>query len=427
MKSNIVYFGLFYMFLFVITISSCVKEKSNSEIPTCRITSPTNGQEIVKGETVIISVDTDDITSNILEVRFFIDGIGKTSVTSFPYNYEWNTSTDNLGNHTIKASSIDSGGEVNTDEITVLLVDAIVVGNIPIANFSANAISGESPLVVTFSDLTSNNPTSWNWSFGDGSTSNEQNPEHTFDTDGSYTVSLIATNNEGADTLVKANYISVGNNGGGNGEPCPGTPTVTDVDGNTYNTVLIGNQCWMKENLRVGMRINGAENMLDDDVVEKYCYDDDLANCETYGGLYQWVEMMNYTNQEGAQGICPSGWHIPSDQDWKNMEMYLGMSQTEANAPDWRGDDEGDKLKTTTGWLDGGNGTNSSGFTALPSGYRAGEDSGFEALGNSAFWWTSTPFSDVQTWYRSVGPYVSKIQRTYNYNGSGISVRCIKD
>ena len=424
---NIRLLSSFFLIISVLSFYSCTKEKTANTGPTCRITAPKNGDEFVSGETVVISVETDDISSNIVEVRFFVDGIGKSSVSSFPFNYEWNTTNVSIGSHVLKASAIDYSGAYNSDEITVHIADGIIVNDGPICNFTANIVSGTAPVTINFSDQSTNNPTNWKWGFGEGTTSTLQNPSITYNSDGNYTVSLIVSNENGSDTLTKYNYIVVGSGGGGNGDPCPGTPTVTDVDGNTYNTVLIGSQCWMRENLRVGMRINGAENMLDDGVIEKYCYDDDLTNCDTYGGLYQWAEIMNYTTQEGTQGICPGGWHIPSDQDWKNMEMHLGMSEAQANAPDWRGDDEGSKLKTVSGWLEGGNGTNSSGFTAIPSGYRAGEDNGFASLDNSAYWWTSTPYSDVQTWYRSVGPYVSKIQRTYNYNGSGISVRCVKD
>ncbi len=91
---------------------------------------------------------------------------------------------------------------------------------------------------------------------------------------------------------------------------CPGNPTVTDIDGNTYNTVQIGSQCWLKENLNVGEMINGNENMNNNGTIEKYCYGNDLANCHTYGGLYQWDEMMQYSTTQAVQGICPLDWHI---------------------------------------------------------------------------------------------------------------------
>ncbi len=80
-------------------------------------------------------------------------------------------------------------------------------------------------------------------------------------------------------------------------------------------------------------------------IIEKYCYDDNTSNCDTYGGLYQWEEMMQYVTTPGAQGICPDGWHLPTDEEFKTMEMALGMSQSEADNTGWRGTDEGSKLK----------------------------------------------------------------------------------
>ena len=96
-----------------------------------------------------------------------------------------------------------------------------------------------------------------------------------------------------------------------NGDTCPGMPTV-EYGGQTYNTVLIGNQCWMKENLNIGTRIDFSQDQTNNSIIEKYCYYDDELNCKKYGGLYQWSEMMQYTTIAGTQGICPDGWHLPT-------------------------------------------------------------------------------------------------------------------
>ena len=107
------------------------------------------------------------------------------------------------------------------------------------------------------------------------------------------------------------------------GIPCIGEPTVM-YEGKQYNTVLLGSRCWFKENLNVGTRIDGVDEMLENGLLEKYCYDDSEANCDTYGGLYQWNEMMQYTTTEGAQGICPTGWHIPTYAEWLSLGDFLG-------------------------------------------------------------------------------------------------------
>ncbi len=95
---------------------------------------------------------------------------------------------------------------------------------------------------------------------------------------------------------------------------CP--TTITDIDGNVYTTTQIGEQCWMAENLNVGTMIDSISLPTDNGYIEKWCYNDDPANCETYGALYSWNEMMQYDTLIASQGICPNGWHIPTINDW---------------------------------------------------------------------------------------------------------------
>jgi len=205
---------------------------------------------------------------------------------------------------------------------------------------------------------------------------------------------------------------------------------ITDVrDGKIYNTVLIGSQCWMSENLNIGARIDGVNNQINNSIIEKYCLDDDTVNCDTYGGLYQWDEMMQYVTSEGVQGICPLGWHMPTDDEWKTMEMYLGMSQSEADKIGWRGTDEGKKMKSTSGWYSNGNGTNSSGFTGLPGGRR--NDSGlFDILvGCSGIWWSSSERSGYGTiaWDQSLNYNHDQTFRFSSSKTFGFSIRCLKN
>ena len=143
--------------------------------------------------------------------------------------------------------------------------------------------------------------------------------------------------------------------------PCPDAPTIEWME-QTYKTIQIGDQCWMRENLNVGEMILGDQDMTDNGVIEKYCYDNDPANCETYGGLYQWDEMMQYISDSAVQGICPDGWHIPTVTDWNELTDHLGGK--------WPA---GDKLRDQgdTYWSTGHeDATNESGFTALPGGQR---------------------------------------------------------
>ena len=301
--------------------------------------------------------------------------------------------------------------------------------NPPQAAFTADKTTINTGESVQFTDQSTNYPTSWEWNFGDGNLSNDQNPSHTYDAIGSYNVSLRVSNTYGSDSETKDDYITV--NQQTTGIPCPATPTVTDADGNVYNTVLIGDQCWMKENLNVGTRIDGTEEMTDNGVIEKYCFDDDPANCETYGGLYQWDEMMQYITQPGTQGICPPGWHVPTDEEWKILEGTVD-SQYGVGDPEWddvayRGFDAGTNLKTTSGWNGNGNGTDLFGFSGLPGGLR--DDNGFfDNVGNYGSWWTSTELKDFHAWYRFLYYNYPQVYRThYGRKWYGISVRCLRD
>lgn len=419
------YIFLIFGFLVTSVLFNGCKKTDDENNNVCVITSPSNGQEIAWGEVVTVSVDVNDVSGNVYEVRFYVDGVGKSAVSSFPFNYEWNTASSYLGSHTLKASSIGYSGVLGSDEISITLVDGTPGDYSPVAGFTSDVTTGEAPLIVSFTDQSTNNPTSWYWEFGDGATSEVQNPVHTFTATGFYSVMLIVVNEYGSDTLTKSNVINVGGTGGGN--PCPGTPTVTDADGNVYNTVQIGGQCWMRENLRVGTQINGNTEMTNNSIIEKYCYDDDPENCDAFGGMYQWDEVMNYSEQEGSQGICPDGWHIPTDEDWQFLEIHIGMSQSEADLTGWRGTSEGDKLKSEIGWEADGNGSNTSGFTAYPGGVRSGSSLEFHELGSLGFWWTSSKYDETFSWYRALSRYEPKVGREKNYIGGGISVRCVKN
>lgn len=188
-------------------------------------------------------------------------------------------------------------------------------------------------------------------------------------------------------------------------------------DGQSYQTVQIGNQCWMAENLNYGTQINASVNQSNNGEPEKYCYQNISSSCETYGGLYQWDELMNYTKTPGTQGICPEGWHIPSDQEVQEMEMALGMSQTDAGRSNaWRGSDEGLKLAL------GG----SSGFDILYSG-RSVTGGLFTAMGEYEYLWTSSESMDA-AWRRCYRVNDGTIGRYDTFPKSyGMSVRCVKD
>jgi uncharacterized protein (TIGR02145 family) len=201
-------------------------------------------------------------------------------------------------------------------------------------------------------------------------------------------------------------------------------------DSQNYGTVQIGDQCWMSENLNVGTIVTGSSNQTENDTIEKYCYNDNISNCNIYGGLYQWDEMMQYTTVESSQGICPTGWHLPSDNEIKTLEMTLGMTQEEADMTWYRGTDQGSQLAGNeplwnNGALDQNAAFGSSGFTALPGGYRLNSGS-FSNQSSQAYFWSSEG-AIGNAWRRILLQGNSGVFRDPWYKTNGCSVRCVKD
>jgi uncharacterized protein (TIGR02145 family) len=212
--------------------------------------------------------------------------------------------------------------------------------------------------------------------------------------------------------------------------PCPGIPSF-EYGGQIYTTIQIGAQCWMAENLNIGTMINGSINQTQNsptEIIEKYCYDDNTSNCDTYGGLYQWDEMMQYVTTEGTQGICPTGWHLPTDAEWCTLENHVDAVTVSCSAIGWRGTDAGGNLKEigTSHWTSPNSGaTNTSGFTGLPGGYRY-TDGLFFTLSYYAYFWSSSE-NGSDAWYRYLSYNNAQVIRGYSYQAYGFSVRCVRD
>ncbi|HDS01102.1 MAG TPA: hypothetical protein ENO22_02595 [candidate division Zixibacteria bacterium] len=235
-----------------------------------------------------------------------------------------------------------------------------------------------------------------------------------------------------SDAIYIANYVFVG---GPVPDPnccesdCP--PTVTDIDGNTYFTVEVGDQCWMAQNLKVTHYSNGdpIPNVTDGGVwggltTGAYCdYNNEAGNAAIYGRLYNWYAVID------IRDIAPEGWHVPTDAEWKQLEIFLGLSLAEADAEGWRGTDEGGKLKEIgiMHWGSPNTGaTNESGFTVLPAGTRS-VSGNFSNLGADARLWSSTEASSTGGGYRWLEYSHSDIYRFRYVKGGGLSVRCVKD
>ena len=206
---------------------------------------------------------------------------------------------------------------------------------------------------------------------------------------------------------------------------------VTDIDGNVYGTITIGAQIWMTENLKVAHYRNGETIPEVFDPTEwdnlgtaASCkYGNNEGNVTTYGRLYNWFAVAEERN------IAPEGWHVATDDDWKQLEVFLGMNQTLANSLGWRGTNEGGKLKEagTTHWVSPNTAaTNETEFSGLPGGYRY-EGGMYDGIGMHGVFWTSTEFNSSFAWTRGLGNIYPGIHRFEGRKVDGFSVRCVKD
>jgi uncharacterized protein (TIGR02145 family) len=198
--------------------------------------------------------------------------------------------------------------------------------------------------------------------------------------------------------------------------PCSNSTTLRDIDDNRYDIVKIGEQCWMQSNLKVSRFKDGSSITNFTDNIQwslantgAWCnYNNDTGNGANYGKLYNWYAVND------SRGLCPTGWHVPSDAEWITLGNYLGTSA-------------GGNLKSTTGWSSPNTGaTNSSGFTALPGGYRD-YGGGFYILGYYGSFWSSSVagLGSAQSRYLSYDN--SAVNRASDDQHNGFSVRCVRD
>ena len=213
-----------------------------------------------------------------------------------------------------------------------------------------------------------------------------------------------------------------------------------------YATVLIGEQCWFVENLRTLSYSNGESipsNLTDDEwstttegassvfgltgsscsshVVDGAYPCNSSDNAEDYGLLYNWYAVND------DRGLCPTNWRIPTELDWQFLELELGMDPADLELIQWRGTDQGTQMKAEQGWNLSGDGSNSSGFTGKPGGYRQGTTGSFFTAGLAGYWWTSTESSASSSWWRYLSSTDEGVWRNSLNKRSGMSIRCIQD
>ena len=261
-----------------------------------------------------------------------------------------------------------------------------------------NSIFTFNALTSTDDDLLSNLQMRWDFD-GDGTWDTEwdtnKTASHQYGSGDTYSVKLEVKDKEGlTDQDIKNVSVYSG---------CGGESNFT-YEGQTYEIVEIGYQCWMAENLNY-------------ETPNSWWYDNSSVNGDVYGRLYTW---------EAAMEACPDGWRLPSDQDYKILEMTHGMSLMNVNKRNWRGINEGEKMKSASGWNNDGNGTNASGFNGLPGGYRRNSGS-FNYYIDKGYWWSSTEESESRARYRHLQYNRDQVYRNDYDKMYGLSVRCVKD
>ncbi|MFO7615761.1 MAG: fibrobacter succinogenes major paralogous domain-containing protein, partial [Bacteroidales bacterium] len=215
----------------------------------------------------------------------------------------------------------------------------------------------------------------------------------------------------------------------------------TDPDGKHYGVVELGEQTWMAENLAFLPAVCPSD--VGSDTAKCYYvsgYEGTSVssakgepNFKNYGVLYNWPAVMNGESKSnsvpsGVRGICPDGWHLPSDAEWMILEQYLGMSESELSNTGWRNTGTvGKKLKSISGWNNNGGGDNSSGFNVIPAGDRD-ISGGFTGLGIYTDFWSSSEFNvTLLAWARGFYTRWDGVTRSFITRRYGFSVRCVKN
>ncbi len=294
------------------------------------------------------------------------------------------------GTYTITASSIKNWGGVNSSDAYLIMLSFLNMAPLTGLNASAANVDG-SGFVNTVDALMAskrfihaiNSFPGGDWAFG------------------SQTVTM-----NGANIIANIKGLCKGDVDASFNPPTSfvcGGQLVDIRDGQSYSTVQLGSKCWMAQNLNVGSFVYGVGNQENNYVIEKYCYSNILNNCVQFGGMYQWNEMMEYDTIEGIQGICPDGWHLPTDSDWDTIiSLYPNVAGTALQV--------------------GG----ASGFNALLGGW-VYNCSKFRQMNYQGYYWSSGSYFGFYGWSRMFTLWTNGISHLYKSKDDGMYVRCIKD
>ena len=417
---------------FLLLIACELPVDVDQEPPTINILNLVSGMTVQ--DSILIQVEVSD-NRGVTRVEFWIDSALVNTDNESPWEYIWITIGYEKGSqHSLFIQASDSSGNVGISDKIQLLIESD--NTAPVPWITVSPLSGTTSTIFNFDasnsyddeDSSSVLQVRWDWE-NDGTWDTDytftKTDNHQYTEEGSYTVNMEVKDSEGA-IADTAQTIQVEDEI---------VTTVTDIDGNIYHTVIIGEQVWMSENLKVTHYRDGTAitNVTDDAAwgaltTEAYCIYNNNASGEvdTYGALYNWYAMNDSRN------IAPEGWHVPTDAEWKELEMVLGMSQSEVDTEGWRGTNEGSKLAGNAGlWPDGVLESDSefgtSGFTALPGGYRTSSSGTFASMGSCGYFWSATESGSTVAWGRNLDYGGSAIDRSGSYKSTGFSVRLLRD
>lgn len=238
---------------------------------------------------------------------------------------------------------------------------------------------------------------------------------------GSYSVNISGLT---AGTVYYVRAFATNGVGTAYGDQIRFSTSISDIQNNVYKTVLIGTQLWMQSDLKTALYNDNAAipNVTESSswntiTTPAYCwFNNDPSYGSTYGILYNW-----YTVETGK--LCPSGWHVPTDTEFETMELYLGVPADQIDLTDWRGTNQGTQMKSATQW----NGTNTSGFSALPGGYRRADTGNFYGFGVLTYWWTASEYDSATATYRLLEDGYTGIYKNATSKRGGKFIRCIKN
>ncbi len=422
MKTTIHRLLIFAMALGVIAIA-CKKDDDNNDDDTNQspiadfIITPTAGNTSTNFQFYGSPSNDPDSQTLGLEYRwdFENDGTWNEQYSTDPMAFHtYNTE----GTFTVKLEVKDSEGAVGTKTKDLTVSNS---GNLPPdapanPNPADNATS--QPLTLNLSwtcDDPNQDPLTYDINFGTNTTPSSAATGHASPTfnpgqlqaSTTYYWQIIAHDNNGLSTIGNVWEFTTGA-----AFQC-GLDFTDPRDGQIYPTIQMGSHCWMKSNLNHGSMLTGNINSSDNGTIEKYCYNDDINNCTTYGGLYQWEEMMHYNS---GSDICPAGWHVATLDNWKNLEIHLGMDPTQAGnqTPGWYGTDQGTQLMQAAG------------FNALLGGYM-GNSGNFAGMPYITRFWTGTESSATAAHMRELNSTNDKVFHGQWNKEYGYSVRCVKD